>query len=58
MIDKVEKCREIIVDKIYTILSSGKEISAETFIGISRIIIDIKQEKEMSDTECMTTETI
>ena len=35
MKEKIEECKEIIVDRIYAILKTGEKISAETFIGIS-----------------------
>ena len=36
--EKIKECKEIIIDKIYTVLKSGKEISVETFIELSKII--------------------
>ena len=36
--EKIKESKEIIIDKIYNVLKSGKEISVETFIGISQII--------------------
>ena len=53
MNEKINKSKEIIIDRIYAILTSNKEISADTFIGISNIVIEldkkenkIKNEKE------------
>ena len=53
MKDKIKEAKEIIVDRIYGILKSGKEISADTFIGISNIIIalDDKKDEEISHIE-------
>lgn len=36
--EKIKECKEIIIDKIYNVLKSGKEINVETFIEISKII--------------------
>lgn len=51
MEEKIKECEQIIVDKIYSILKSGKEISAETFIGLSNVILKLKKYNSETKTD-------
>ena len=41
MSEKIKECKNIIIEKIYQVLNSGKEINAETFVGLSQIIVEL-----------------
>lgn len=50
MEDKIYEMKNIIVERMYEVLKSGKEISAETFLGIAKITIklfEIEKEKRL-----------
>ena len=49
MEEKIKQSKEIIVDRIYNILTSNKEISADTFIGIAQIIIKLDKKEKKDD---------
>lgn len=58
MEDKIKEAKEIIIDRIYTILKSGREISAETFIGIANIVVALDKENDVPISTLIEEETI
>lgn len=51
MNEKIKQSKEIIVDRIYTLLTSGKDMTAETFIGIANIIVKLDKHEHKTDNE-------
>ena len=56
MEDKIYEMKKIIIERMYDVLKSGKEMSAETFLGIAKITIELleseKEHKAHESYEC------